>query len=76
MAGGLGADRDPGRDRRHGDGGEQRDGPAQEKGPREPNVKFRRAQTPVATGAEMYRVAWNAGLGAPRYGDQRPMGFS
>lgn len=32
-----------------------------------PNVEFRRPQTLVATGADMYRVAWNEGLDAPCY---------
>ena len=34
-----------------------------EENPAQPNVEFRRAQTPVGVVAEVYRVAWNVWLG-------------
>ncbi len=37
-----------------------------------PNVKFRRAPVADANLAGVYRVAWNAGLGWPRYGERFP----
>ncbi len=36
-------------------------------------MEFRRAQTPWGVMADVYRVAWNEGLGAPFYGAQRPL---